>query len=532
MSWFLNHILSSVIFLPLLGVLLLAFIPKEAQKLLKGVSLSTALLTFILSLGLFLKFNVSASLQFVEKAAWIPSFGVSYFVGVDGISLFLVLLTTFLTPLVVLYAFSQEKSKKAYLMLILALETAMVGTFAALDLFLFYIFWEAMLIPMYFMIGVWGGERRLYATIKFLLYTIFGSFLMLVALIAVVILHFQQTNILTTDLLVLYGTPFGKFEIWLFLGFALAFLIKVPLFPFHTWLPDAHVEAPTEGSVILAAVLLKMGVYGLIRFAIPLFPNATLQAVPWILVLSLIGIIYGACLAWAQTDLKKLVAYSSVSHLGYAVLGLFVLNQYGATGSIIQLLSHGFATGGLFFIVGMIYKRAHTKEIAKLGGLASTSPRLLLCFMIMTLASVGLPLTSGFVGEFLSLFGAFQAYATKGLSEWAFGTLGVLGVLLGAIYMFGMFQKVMFGPKKFVDFKDLSVKEVVILTPLMIMIFWIGVYPKTFTEKIDPSVTHFVNNFYKYTLAEEKSRGPSRLRLGVINIVDPRVYTRSFLKGK
>ena len=497
MDLFTNHILSFLVFLPLVGGLLLAFISEQKKSLIKTVSLSSSLLTFLISCYMVCGFTPDASLQFQEKVMWIPSLGISYFLAIDGLSLTLVLLTTFITPLVILYAGDQEKSLRAFMMLLLTLETAMLGTFLALDLVLFYVFWEAMLIPMYFLIGVWGGDNKLYATVKFLLYTIFGSFFMLVALIVIVMMYYKQNGIYTTDILSLYGLKFGKYELWLFLGFALAFLIKVPLFPFHTWLPDAHVEAPTEGSVILAAILLKMGVYGLFRFALPLFPNAVITCAPTIITLAIIGIIYGAMLAWAQEDLKKLVAYSSVSHLGYAILGLFALNHEGVTGSLIQLISHGLATGSLFFIVGMIYKRTHTKKLAELGGLAGNCPRLLFCFLIATLASIGLPLTSGFVGEFLSLLGAFREFVAKNLF---FATAGILGVLLGAIYMLNMFQKVMFGKPKFQNIKDLTVKEMIVLLPLLIMIIVIGVYPKILKNKVENSIDHLVKNAYKYSL--------------------------------
>ncbi|MBI2608789.1 MAG: NADH-quinone oxidoreductase subunit M [Deltaproteobacteria bacterium] len=506
----LKHFLSITIFLPALFGLFLFFIPQSKTRFLKFVSLNGSILTFLMTLGILCYFTGTAEVQFVEKYSWIPLFGVSYFIGIDGLSLYLFILTSFLTPLVLLYVSPEEKKLKPFLILILFLETAMLGTFAALDLILFYIFWEAMLIPMYFMIGVWGGEERLYATIKFLLYTILGSFLMLVALIALVMIHHSTTGVFTTNLLKLYGTPLGSLEMWLFLGFALAFLIKVPLFPFHTWLPDAHVQAPTEGSVILAGILLKMGMYGLFRFALPLFPQASMAVTPYVVTLALIGIIYGAFLAWAQKDLKKLVAYSSVSHLGYAVLGLFVLNHTGVTGSLVQNISHGLATGALFFIVGMIYKRTHTKKIEELGGLASSCPKLFFFFLIATLASIGLPLTSGFVGEILCLFGAFQEYGVQGFA-WGgetlinirniiFGTVGILGVLMGAIYMLNMFQKVMFGKPKFEDLKDLEWKEVLVLTPLIIMIFSIGVYPKLLTNKMENSIDHLVKNVYKYSL--------------------------------
>ncbi|MBI2026412.1 MAG: NADH-quinone oxidoreductase subunit M [Deltaproteobacteria bacterium] len=523
MNLFENHILSTLIFLPLMGILFLWVVPQRYSQLLKWTAFLISLLTTVIGFYLFFSFQSDASMQFLELYPWIPSYNISFFVGVDGISLLLVLLTVVLQPLIILYSSPKTQSLKAFYCLFLLLETGMLGVFLSLDIVLFYVFWEVVLIPMYFIIGLWGGAHRIYATVKFLLYTVFGSFLMLAALMAVVMIHHEATGIYTTNILHLYGTFFGTLESWLFLGFVLAFFIKVPVFPFHTWLPDAHVQAPTEGSVILAGVLLKLGVYGLVRFAIPLFPFATKGFLPLLVVLGLIGVLYGAFVAWAQKDLKKLVAYSSVSHMGYCIIGLFALNVLGVTGSIVQLVSHGLATAGLFFVVGMIYERANTKEISKLGGLAASCPRLLFFFLILTLASIGLPLTSGFVGEFLSLLGAFQEFAQPVLAHsviardaiaargdlsftifdifiFLLGVFGVFGVILGAVYMLGMFQKVMFGKPKFENMKDLGFKECAVLIPLVLFILLIGIYPNIITSKTNPSVDYFVKHFSNYKI--------------------------------
>ena len=399
--------------------------------------------------------------------------------GVDGISFWLVLLTTFLTPLVILGS-TEKRHVKAYLASILILETAMIGTFVALDLFLFYIFWELMLIPMYFIIGIWGGERRLYATMKFLIYTLAGGLLMLLGIIFLVYLHHDQFGFFSTSLLDIYAVdlPFDhqflNAQSLLFWAFAIAFMIKVPMFPFHTWLPDAHVEAPTGGSVILAGVLLKMGAYGFFRFAIPLFPDAYEAALPILITLSLVGVIYGALLALAQTDLKKLVAYSSISHMGLVMLGLFVLNTHGLTGSLFQMLAHGISTGALFFLVGMLYERRHTKEISQFGGIAKTIPLFSIFMLIITLSSIALPTTNGFVGEFLILLGSFETHPILAL-------LGGTTVVLGATYMLRMIQNVLFGPINHPENKhlvDLSLKELGILIPLTIMVFWMGLIMK------------------------------------------------------
>ncbi|MGE0680616.1 MAG: NADH-quinone oxidoreductase subunit M [Candidatus Binatia bacterium] len=477
---------SVIIFLPLFAAILLLFMAKEEEELARRFAFGASLLTFIISLGLFLHFDAStADFQFVERLPWIPDFGVHYYVGVDGISLFLVLLTTFLTPVVLLGSWDVHTRVKEYLFFFLVLETGMIGALVALDLFLFYVFWEVMLIPMYFLIGVWGGVRRIYAAIKFLLYTMVGSLLMLVAILYLAYLHNAQHGSVTFDLLQLYNLKISEqTQLWLFAAFALSFAIKVPLFPFHTWLPDAHVEAPTGGSVILAGVLLKMGTYGFLRFALPLFPDAAHAAVPTIMALSVIGIIYGALVAMVQPDLKKLVAYSSVSHLGFVMLGMFAFNAQGVEGSIYQMLNHGISTGALFLLVGVVYERRHTRLISEYGGLWKQMPVYASIFLVTMLSSIGLPGLNGFVGEFLILLGVFKA------NLWA-GTLAVSGVVLGAVYMLWMYQRVIFGPLKNDANKkltDLSFREVAIFVPLLALMFFMGLYPQPFLSRMEKSV--------------------------------------------
>ena len=454
------------------------------------VALVGSLVTFVLSLLLLYNFNgQSAQLQFTERVQWIPSFGISYVLGVDGISIFLVLLTTFLMPLIVLASHSVEKRVRGYLANMLLLEMAMIGTLLALDVFLFYLFWEMMLFPMYFLIGVWGGKRRVYATIKFVLYTVVGSLLMLVAILYVVWEHQAQTGELSFLLSDLTSTRFDRtIELWLFAAFALAYGIKVPIFPFHTWLPDAHVEAPTGGSVVLAGVLLKMGLYGYIRFAFPLFPRGAEAFTPLLALLAVIGIIYGALVAWAQSDVKKLVAYSSVSHLGYCVLGFVAFNTVAATGSIYQMLNHGISTSALFLIVGVLYDRRHTREISEYGGLTSQIPIFAFFFMIFTLSSIALPLTNGFIGEFLILAGSFQSFRLYTVAS-------VGGVVLGAIYMLTLYMKTMFGEidaKKNGALTDVSKREIAILTPLAVMVFYMGLFPAQMLAVIETSVGHYI----------------------------------------
>jgi len=505
------HLLSWVTFVPLLTGIALIAVDSFASSLgssglpaqvWRGIGLGSALFTFLLSLLLWTGFDpTETAFQFVEYAPWLPQFGVNYFAGIDGISLLLIMLTTFLMPLVLLGSWNEiKKSLKSYIFFMLFLETGMIGTFAALNLFQFYVFWELMLIPMYFIIGVWGGPRRIYAAIKFFLFTMFGSLLMLVALLVVYYIHFEQFGFLNLDLVAAPGgdapaildavissggeTVWWKTQPWLFAAFALAFGIKVPMVPFHTWLPDAHVEAPTAGSVILAGVLLKMGTYGFVRFALPLFPVASVQFAPVMFTLAVIGILYGALVAMVQADVKKLVAYSSVAHLGFVMLGIFALNVEGLEGSIIQMVNHGLSTGGLFLLVGMLYERRHTRMIADFGGIAKPMPVYAALFGIVLMSSVGLPMLNGFVGEFLILLGAFKAAPL-------FTVAATLGVILAACYLLWMFRRVMFGPVENPENRgliDLGLREKAVLVTLLIPIFWIGIYPETFLRRLHPPV--------------------------------------------
>ncbi len=478
--------LSLTVFLPALGALVLLLIPREMTQALFKTALATAMLTFLWSLRILWRFiPAQGEMQFTERLSWIPAYGIDYFIGIDGLSLFLVLLATFLGPIVILASWSITARVKEYLFFMLILETGMIGTLVALDLFLFYVFWELMLVPMYFIIGVWGGPHRIYAALKFVLYTMSGSLLMLVAIIYIATRNAQITGILSFDLLQIYNLnlPFEE-QIWLFLAFALSFAIKVPLFPFHTWLPDAHVEAPTAGSVVLAGILLKMGTYGFLRFAIPLFPEATIAAAPYIIALAVFGIIYGAMVAMMQRDLKKLIAFSSVSHLGLVMLGLFTLNLQGLQGSIYQMLNHGLSTGALFLIVGMIYERRHTRMIADFGGLWRTLPVLSAIFLVVTLSSIGLPGLNGFVGEFLILLGAF-----KSVPFWA--VWATTGIVLGAVYMLWMYRRVFFGPLTHPEnqnLKDIGTREIVILAPILALILFMGVYPQPLLSRMKPSI--------------------------------------------
>ncbi|OGP90591.1 MAG: NADH dehydrogenase [Deltaproteobacteria bacterium RBG_16_48_10] len=487
--------LSLLIFFPLLGAIVLLFIDKEKFEALRVITLVFSLVEFFFSLPLFFAFNAkTAEMQFVEDWWWVQSYGISYKLGIDGISLLLVLLTTFLTVLCILCSWRAITFRvKEYMISFLFLETGMVGALVALDLVLFYVFWEVMLIPMYLLIGVWGDpKRRIYAAIKFFLFTMAGSVLMLVAILVLYFINVKATGQPTFDVLELNKLKIPVVtQYWLFGAFALAFAIKVPMFPFHTWLPDAHTEAPTAGSVILAGVLLKMGTYGFIRFAMPLFPNAALDLLPLVCALALIGIIYGALVSMMQPDLKRLVAFSSVSHLGYVMLGMFALNMQGVQGSIYQMLNHGISTGSLFLLVGMVYERRHTRMISEFGGLSKVMPIFAIFFMIVTLSSIGLPGTNGFVGEFLILLGAFQFNVV-------YGVLAATGVILGAAYMLWMFQRVMFGkitnPEN-EKLKDLSPREITVLVPMVIMIFLMGIYPKLFFSKMDVTVEKFLEDF-------------------------------------
>jgi NADH-quinone oxidoreductase subunit M len=481
-------LLSVVTFLPAAGAVLVFLLPRRRDAAIKAITIAVTVATFAASVPIYWAFDPArADYQFEELRSWMPTLGISYHLGVDGISLLLVLLTTFLMPLVLLSAWNAVESRwKEFAITMLLLETGMLGVFVALDLFLFYVFWEAMLIPMYLVIGIWGGGNRVYAAIKFVLYTLAGSLLMLVAILALYFQHGAATGTYTFDLPVLtqFVLPAGLNQSLLFLAFALAFAIKVPMFPFHTWLPDAHVEAPTAGSVILAAVLLKMGTYGFLRFCLPLFPQASLLFAPWMFLLAVIGIVYGAWVSTVQPDIKKLVAYSSVSHLGFVVLGLFTLTAPGIVGGIIQMVNHGLSTGALFLLVGMIYERRHTRLIAEFGGLWTVMPAFSAVMMLVTLSSLGLPGLNGFVGEFLILVGAFQVNR-------AVAAFAMTGIIFAAVYMLWMYQRVIFGPvtnEANRRLPDLTPREWAVLLPVLLFIVWIGVYPVTFTGMTETSV--------------------------------------------
>jgi len=495
--------LSLVLWLPLLGGLLVLVVPRNKPQIVRNLTLGVSLVDLALALVLFFWFDPDRTgVQFVEKWDWIESLGVAYYLGIDGISLLLVVLTAFLAPIAILSTYKAvEKRVKGFMFSIQLLQVGMLGAFMALDVFFFYVFWELMLIPMYFIIGIWGGPRRIYAAVKFFLFTLLGSLLMLVAILVVFFTHHAQTGIYTADLFQLYGTSLtGTMQQLMFLAFALAFAIKVPMFPFHTWLPDAHVEAPTAGSVILAAVLLKMGTYGFVRFAFPLFPDAAIQFTPLIAILAVVSIIYGALVAMVQQDVKKLVAYSSVSHLGFVMLGIVALNSASVAGSLMQMINHGISTGMLFLLVGMIYERRHTRLISDFGGIAKPMRWYAVCFLIATLASIGLPGTNGFIGEFLVLIGTFNSDALPIIfgSEAAGMVLAAvagLGVILGAVYMLWMVQRVFFGPLKKPEnqkLKDLSLREAVVLIPLILVIFLIGLFPNLFLGKVERSINAFV----------------------------------------
>ena len=484
--------LTFITFLPFLGAVCLAFMPKENVSAIKQTALAVAVADFLLSLLLWTNFdNTTHKMQFGLNIPWIEQWGINYHIGLDGISLLLYVMTTFLTMICIIASWDIKKHIREYMIAMLALSTGMLGVFIALDLFMFYVFWEFQLVPMYLIVGVWGGPRRIYASIKFFLFTAVGSLLMLVAILWIYFYIQETTGVATADILYItehLDAPLGT-QKWLWMAFFLAFAIKVPMFPFHTWLPDAHVEAPTAGSVILAGVLLKMGTYGFLRFNLPFFPQASYEFVPMVAWLAIIGIIYGALVAMVQEDLKKLVAYSSVSHLGFVMLGIFALNPYGIQGALIQNINHGISTGALFLLVGVVYDRRHTRLISEFGGLAKIMPKYAICFMIAALSSIGLPGMNGFIGEFLVLLGIFQV---NGL--WA--ACATSGVILAACYILWMFQRVMFlelkNPKN-ADLKDMNTREMLTVVPLLILIFWIGLYPKPFMDTFDASVTHLVS---------------------------------------
>jgi NADH-quinone oxidoreductase subunit M len=480
-----NFLLTYLILVPFIGSLLVLFIQKDKTNLIKYFGIGVSTLAFIISLIAYYEFDISNSgFQLIHKFEWIKGLNIHYHVGIDGMSLLLVLLTTFLTPLTLISSWSSIQDKvKEFTFFFLLLEVGMLGVFISLDLFLFYIFWEAMLIPMYFIIGIWGGKERVYAAVKFFIYTMFGSLLMLVAIIWLAVYAIGPLGYFTTNLVDLYKVapqiPMN-IQIWMFLAFGFSFAIKVPLFPLHTWLPDAHVQAPTAGSVILAGVLLKMGTYGLLRFNLPLFPEASLQAAPYVSVLAIIGIIYGALVAMVQTDIKKLVAYSSVAHLGFVVLGIFALTQESMQGAIIQMINHGLSTGALFLLVGVVYERTHTREISDYGGIAKIVPIFSFALMFASLSSVGLPGLNGFVGEFLILLGAFKSPV---LNSWWYTVFAASGVIFAAVYLLWMYQRVVFGEvkhQKLYELKDMNKREMFVLLPIFVFIIWIGIYPTTF----------------------------------------------------
>ena len=486
------HPLVLLTFFPLVGALVVLLFREEQRTAIRWTALAASLITFGLSLWVLLQYRAGeAGMQMEINRVWlmVGNTPIAFHLGVDGLSILMVLLTAFLTPLAILSTWTAVKERvKGFMLFFLMLETGMLGVFVALDLVLFYIFWEFTLIPMIFLIGIWGGERRVYAAVKFFLFTMAGSVLML---LGVLYIGWQAGTFSVTDLVGLRST-FGAAQIWLFLAFGIAFAIKVPVFPFHTWLPDAHVEAPTAGSVILAGVLLKMGSYGFLRFNIPLFPEASVTLAPWIAVLAVIGILYGAAVAYAQQDVKKLVAYSSVSHLGFVMLGMFALNMQGISGSILQMVNHGLSTGALFLLVGMLYERRHTRDLAAFGGLWKVVPVLAAVSLVVSLSSMGLPGLNGFVGEFTILVGSFGSSVYQ--SPW-FAGVAALGVILAAVYMLKMFEKLFLGPVTHEENRkllDLNAREVLVLAPLLVVIFWIGIYPQPFFNLINPTVEQLV----------------------------------------
>ncbi len=499
MNQFSFPILSLIIYFPVLGAIFVAFIKnqgKESTNLIWKSGLIISLIEFLISLPVLFGFKKGvAGMQFEEFTPWIDSLGITYHIGIDGISIWLVMLTTFFVPICILCSFTYIQSKiKEYVVSFLLIETAMIGTFLALDLVVFYVFWELMLIPMFLLIGIWGGERRIYSAIKFFIFTFAGSIFMLVAIIFLYFYHLKVTGVASTNLFDYYGLNIPvSAQFWLCTAFFLAFAIKVPMFPVHTWLPDAHVEAPTAGSVVLASILLKMGTYGFIRFGIPIFPYAAHQYIPVIATLGVFAIIYAALVSWVQPDIKKLVAYSSVSHMGYVMIGLFALNIQGIEGGIYQMLNHGLSTGALFLLVGMIYERRHTRLMEEFGGIAKIMPVYATFLMIATLASVAVPGTNGFVGEFLILFGAFKSYPV-------FGIIGASGALFGVIYMLWMYQRVMFGPiDKEVNEKipDLNFREIATMMPIAVLILVMGIFPGLFLRNMDASVERFVQEYHQ-----------------------------------
>jgi NADH-quinone oxidoreductase subunit M len=503
-----NHVLSLLIALPLLAGAITFFLSVPMARV---VTLVSTVASFALSLWLWVAFDGSTSqVQFFESYAWMPDYGVRYLVGVDGLSLLLVVLTGFLGVLVSVYQMHGHDPREGQFHgLMLLLQAGMFGSLVSLDIVLFYLFWEAMLIPMYFIIGLFGGPRRVYATTKFVIYTVAGSFLLLIALIVLYVNHYEQFGVYSASLLDLYRVRLAaSTQFWLFVACAIGFAIKIPLWPLHTWLPDAHVEAPTVGSVILAGVLLKLGTYGLLRFALPLFPEAATLCAPYLAGLGVIGIIYGSLMAWVQPDAKKLVAFSSVAHLGFvvvgsvAVVGGVALSPEALTGAVYQMINHGLATGALFFLVGMIYERRHTRMLADFGGLAKNMPVFATVFIIVTLGSVGLPGTGGFIGEFLILLGAFQASPVIAI-------LSGLGVLLGAVYMLTLARRLLFGPLSEANknLSDLDCREKLVVIPLAVLIIVTGIVPNLFMGKTMPSIDYLAQHYQQYRLDVASPKG-------------------------
>ena len=498
MDFFMDNILNIVCYLPLAGMVVIMLIPRENVKAIKWTANIAAFLGFLVSLPLLTAFNnpkyidTASGFRFVYNRPWITLIGANYKLGIDGISMLLVLLTTLLGTVAILSSWTAITERvKEYYAFMLLLQTGMIGVFISLDFLVFYVFWEVMLVPMYFLIGVWGGPRKLYAAIKFFLYTLAGSVLMLVGILAIYFYQYNTTGVYSFDILRFQKLGFPTdLQFWVFLAFFIGFAIKVPMFPFHTWLHDAHVEAPTAGSVILAGVLLKMGTYGFVRFSLPMFPWATMHFLKPLLILCLIGIIYGALVAMMQKDMKSLVAYSSVSHLGFVMLGVFAATPVALQGGVLQMINHGISTGALFLIVGIIYERRHTRMISEYGGLSHIMPVYATVFMVMTLSSIGMPGLNGFIGEFFILQGTFAA---PGL--WIYAALAVLGIVLGAAYMLWLYQRVMFGKLENPSNKalpDLNLREFATFAPLIILAFWIGIYPTFFTKYLDEPVNAIV----------------------------------------
>lgn len=484
---FRSHLLSIILFTPLVGAMLLLFVSKTKEDAIRWLANIFATAGFLVSVPLWFWYDAqNPDWQFVERMPWIPTIGADYFLGIDGFSCLMILLTTLMGAIAVLSSWTAITERvKEYYIFLLILQTGMIGAFVSLDFLLFFLFWEVMLVPMYFLIGIWGGGRRLYSAIKFFLYTLVGSVVMLLGILALYFYTFSATGVYTFDI-TRYQQLALPFDLqwWIFLAFFLGFAIKVPMFPFHTWLPDAHTDAPTAGSVILAAVLLKMGTYGFIRFSLPILPEATRYFVPMVIGLSIIGIVYGALVALAQKDWKRLVAYSSVSHMAMVMLGMFALTPVGITGSIVQQINHGISTGALFLIVGIVYERRHTREISEYGGLSKVMPVYATIFLIMTMSSIGLPALNGFIGEILILQGVFVVN-----KMWA--AVAGSGIVLGAAYMLWLYQRTMFGkienPKN-ERLADLSMREFVTFAPLLVLAFWIGLYPTPFLVRLTSSV--------------------------------------------